>query len=96
MARGVPSREGRSRYETPWETATTIVQCRRRLAESRRMRLATLDIWPDTPHMDNLFRWRVDGQGYNPVARFALGLNHEYNHLGQIAEIVRQARSART
>lgn len=95
MARGVPQREGRSRYETPWAAITTIAQCRQRLVESRRMRLATLDVWPDLPHMDNLFRWRVDGQGYNPAARFVLGLNHESNHLGQIAEIVRQARIAR-
>lgn len=95
-ARGVPQREGRSRYEIFWETVTTIEQCRQRLAESHRMRLATLDVWPDTPHMDNLFHRRVDDQGYNPAARFVLGLNHEHNHVGQIAEIVRQARGARS
>ncbi|MCA9981445.1 MAG: DinB family protein, partial [Anaerolineales bacterium] len=35
MARGV-SRPGRSRAEVPWETVTTMAQCRARLAESRR------------------------------------------------------------
>ena len=95
MARGVAQREGRSRYEVPWRGVTSIVQCRRRLEESRRMRLATLDVWPDAPHLDNLFRWRPDGPAYDPVARFLQGLNHEHSHLAQIAEIVRQAKAAR-
>ncbi|MCU0502192.1 MAG: DinB family protein [Anaerolineae bacterium] len=95
MARGVPQREGRSRAEVPWQSVTTIAQCRRRLEESRRMRLATLAVWPDEPHLDNLFRWRPDGPGYDPIARFLQGLNHEHSHLAQIAEIVRQAKIAR-
>ena len=95
MARGVPQREGRSRVEVPWRSVTTIAQCRRRLEESRRMRLATLDVWPDEPHLDNLFRWRADGPAYDPIARFLQGLNHEHSHLAQIAEIVRQAKVAR-
>jgi hypothetical protein len=95
MARGVPQREGRSRYEVPWQSVTSIAQCRRRLEESRRMRLATLDVWPDEPHLDNLFRWRPDGPTFNPVARFLQGVNHEHSHLAQIAEIVRQAKAAR-
>jgi hypothetical protein len=94
MARGVPQREGRSRYEVPWRGVTTIAQCRRRLEESRHMRLATLDVWPDEPHLDNLFRWRPDGPMYNPLARFLQGLNHEHGHLAQVAEIVRQAKAA--
>jgi hypothetical protein len=94
MARGVPQREGRSRYEVPWQSVTSIAQCRRRLEESRRMRLATLDVWPDEPHLDNLFRWRADGPGYDPIARFLQGLNHDHSHLTQIAEIVRQAKIA--
>jgi hypothetical protein len=95
MARGVPQREGRSRSEVPWQGVTTIVQCRRRLEESRRMRLATLDVWPDEPHLDNLFRWRPDGPAYDPIACFLHGLNHEHSHLAQIAEIVRQAKAVR-
>jgi hypothetical protein len=55
LARGVPQREGRSRYEVPWQSMTTIEQCRQRLEESRRMRLASLDLWPAPPHLENLF-----------------------------------------
>jgi DinB superfamily len=94
MARGVPQREGRSRFEVPWRSVVTIAQCQQRLEESRRMRLATLDVWPDEPHLDNLFRWRPNGPAYNPVARFLQGLNHEHSHLAQITEIVRQAKAA--
>src|SRR5574340_31090 len=35
LARGV-SYHGRSRYEVPWQTVTTVRQCRSRLEESRR------------------------------------------------------------
>jgi hypothetical protein len=90
LARGVPHREGRSRFEVPWRTVTTIGQCRQRLEESRRMRLASLDLWPDPPHLDNLFPSR-SGAHYNAVVRFVFGLWHDDSHLGQIAEIVRQA-----
>lgn len=92
MARGV-IREGRSRFEIPWETVTTIAQCRARLEESRRMRLASLEIWPDEPFLDTVVegRWgRID-----PVVRFIFGLKHDADHLGQIADIVQQAQAAR-
>jgi hypothetical protein len=91
LARGVPQREGRSRYEVPWQTMTTSEQCCQRLEESRRMRLASLDLWPDPPHLDNLFTTR-SGARYNAIVRFVFGLAHDDSHLGQIAEIVRQAR----
>lgn len=94
LARGVPHREGRSRYEVPWQTVTTIEQCRQRLEESRRMRLASLDLWPDPAHLDNLFTTR-SGARYNAVVRFVFGLAHDDSHLGQIAEIVRQGRERR-
>ncbi|MCL4394622.1 MAG: DinB family protein, partial [Chloroflexi bacterium] len=41
LARGVPYRPGRSRYEVPWAGVTTIAQCRARLQASRKMRLAS-------------------------------------------------------
>jgi hypothetical protein len=91
LARGVPYREGRSRHEVPWQSVTTIEQCRHRLEESRRMRLASLDLWPDPPHLDNFFTTR-SGARYNAIVRFVFGLSHDDSHLGQIAEIVRQAR----
>lgn len=95
MARGVEN-HGRSRYETPWEAVTTIAQCRQRLEESRRMRLASLDMWPDAPHFEVIYSpWRSAGE-INCVARFVLGLRHDNDHLEQIADIVRQACGART
>ncbi|GIV72977.1 MULTISPECIES: DinB family protein [Caldilinea] len=94
MARGVPN-HGRSRYEVPWQSVTTIDQCRHRLEESRRMRLASLEMWPDSPHFDICYTpWRGAGE-VNCVGRFVLGLFHDDDHLGQIAEIVRQAHQAR-
>jgi hypothetical protein len=94
LARGVEY-HGRSRYEVPWRTVTTVEQCRRRLEESRRMRLASLDMWPDEPHLDNTYTpFDLVGE-VNAVGAFALGLAHDSDHLGQIAEIVRQARAAR-
>ncbi len=94
LARGVPN-HGRSRYETPWESVTTIAQCRQRLEESRRMRLASLDLWPDQPHLDLTYSpWASAGE-INCVTRFVLGLRHDDDHLEQIAEIVRQSRQNR-
>ncbi len=88
MARGVV-RSGRSRAEVPWQTVTTIAQCRARLEESRRMRLASLDMWPDTPHLDPIPR--PGREPINAVGRFVLGLLHEHGHLGQTADIITQA-----
>ena len=85
MARGV-EHQSRSRYEVYWETVTTVDQIRHRLEESRRMRLATLEVWPDEPII-------VGNQ--NPVMRFVGGLRHDDSHLGQIEEIMRQARAVR-
>jgi len=94
LARGV-SQHGRSRFEVPWETVTTMAQCRQRLEESRRMRLASLDLWPDKPHLDNIYQRDENALKINPVTYFVLGLRHDDSHLGQIAEIVRQAKKAR-
>jgi hypothetical protein len=92
MARGVPARRRRSRYETPWESVTTIAQCRHRLEESRRMRQASLVLWPADPHLDNCYEpWPGIGE-INAVGRFVLGLLHDDDHLAQIADIVQQAR----
>lgn len=94
MARGVPP-HGRSRYETHWQTVTTIAQLQQRLAESRRMRLALLDAWPDQPNLD--IREDVDflRTSINAIGRFMLGLAHEGGHVAQLQDAVRQARTAR-
>lgn len=93
QARGVEY-HGRSRYETPWETVTTIAQCRERLEESRQMRLASLGMWPAVPHMDNIIESNYWGT-ITPIGRFLLGLTHEFSHLAQIADVVQQAKAGR-
>lgn len=95
LARGVEW-HGRSRYETPWESVTTAAACRVRLEESRRMRLATLDVWPDAPHLETIYQPAPDWPRYNAIQRFVLGLRHDFNHLEQIGEIARQAVAARS
>ena len=93
LARGVPF-HGRSRWEVPWKTVTTIDQCRQRLAESRRMRLASLQMWPSSPPSE------VDPDPATPTwqqarERFARGLSHEDAHVDQIRDVVKQAQAAR-
>jgi hypothetical protein len=94
LARGLPV-EGRSRYEVPWETVTAAAQVVQRLEESRRMRLAMLDAWPDQPHLDNSYTPIPQLGPLNPPARFALGLLHDQSHIDQIRDIVAQAQAAR-
>jgi len=94
LARGVPYEQRRSRYEVHWTTVRSIEQCRQRLEESRRMRLTSLDMWPDEPHLDNTFVSEYSGQTHNAITRFVFGLSHDDDHLAQIAEVVRQAKSA--
>jgi len=93
MARGVV-RDGRSRSEVPWETVTTIEQCRHRLEESRRIRLASLEMWPDEPHLDNVKMSERVGE-INPLVRFVFGLSHDQGHLAQIENVIAQAKAAR-
>ncbi|MBI5080064.1 MAG: DinB family protein [Chloroflexi bacterium] len=94
LARGV-EHHGRSRSEVAWESITTIAQCRHRLEESRRMRLASLELWPDQPHLDNTYQPNPTIEPINAINRFIRGLSHDDSHLKQIEEIVRQARAAR-
>ena len=92
LARGVTF-HGRSRYEIPWREVTTIAQCRARLKESRRQCLASLEMWPDSPHTENTY---IPSEGARPhtcISRFASGLKHASDHLGQIADVVRQAQA---
>lgn len=94
LARGVPF-HGRSRSEVPWETVTTIRQCRERFEESRRMRLASLELWPARPDLDNTYQPYENSEHVNAINRFIRGLSHDDSHLAQLAEIVRQARASR-
>ena len=95
LARGLVP-EGRSRYEVPWRTVQTIDQVRHRFEESRRMRLAMLDAWPDEPHLDVTYAPSPRFGSYNAISRFIMGLYHDDDHLGQLREIMRQARESRS
>ena len=94
LARGVEN-HGRSRYEVPWQSMTTLAGCRDRLEESRRMRIASLGMWPDEVALDNVYRPYPSAPEVNAVGQFVLGLMHDQGHLDQISEIVRQAKAAR-
>jgi len=87
--------EGRSRYETPWERVTSVAQVVQRYEESRKMRLAMLDAWPEQPDLANSYTPTEVFGPMNAVARFLLGLAHEQSHLEQLREIMRQAKQAR-
>jgi hypothetical protein len=94
MARGVV-RDGRSRSEIPWQTITTLAQCQQRLEESRRMRLASLQMWPDVPYLDNkVTPWASVGE-VNAYGRFVLGMSHDEGHFAQIEDVIAQAKAAR-
>ncbi len=95
LARGIPN-HGRSRYEPHWSTMKTIQQCRDALEESRRMRLATLEVWPRQPDLDNRYEVWPGGPIANAMELYVVGHIHEYSHFGQIRDIVRQAEAART
>jgi len=92
LARGVEF-HGRSRWEVPFREVKTIAFCRARLNESRSMCLAALDMWPNPPHMDNTYVPVAGALPHTPVSRFASGLKHASDHLEQISEIMRQAKS---
>jgi hypothetical protein len=94
LARGIEIK-GRSRYEVPWETMKTVAQLRARLEESRRIRHAYLNAWPDEPHLELAMPPYPGAEAVNAVGRYASGLRHDDSHLGQLAEIMRQARTAR-
>ncbi len=95
LARGIVI-NGRSRYEVAWETFTRAEQIHHRLEESRRMRHAYLNTWPDEPHLETTFTADYPGaKPRNAIQRFAAGLGHDDAHLGQIKEIMRQAQAAR-
>ncbi|MDE2775529.1 MAG: DinB family protein [Chloroflexota bacterium] len=98
LARGVPAAE-RPRYETPWRAIKSVAQVRQRLEESRRMRNAYLETWPDAPLLDVCRdvseRFSARFGEMNAPAAFLFGLSHEVGHYEQIEEVRRQALAAR-
>jgi hypothetical protein len=95
LARGVEY-HGRSRFEIPWESIRTVDECCQRLAESRRMCLASLNMWPDEPHLDNYYQSRPKAPRINAIGRYAYGLFHADSHLSQIQSIILQAKVSRS
>lgn len=98
LARGIPAEE-RPRYETPWRDITTVAQLRQRLAESRRIRSAYLEAWPDTPHLDVYRKMSERFEAYagrlNAIGAFLLGLGHEVGHYAQLLDARAQAVASR-
>lgn len=98
LARGIPTAE-RPRYETPWREMTTLAKVRQRLEESRRMRLAYLDTWPDEPFLDVYRdvspRFTEKVGLMNAPASYLWGLRHEVDHYGQFEDVKQQALAAR-
>lgn len=99
LARGINYPfEPRLRYETEWTTMTTTASCRQRLEESRQIRQAYLNAWPDQPHLDThrtlppAFAERV-GQ-LNAIGACLLGLVHEAGQFAQLRDILAQAKAA--
>src|SRR5258708_36925209 len=86
---------GRSRSEVPWQCLHTAEQGLARLAESRRMRLAMLEAWPDPPHLDLTYTAREGAPPRNAIAQFIGGLSHDDSHPDQIRRIVIEARETR-
>lgn len=94
LARGLPVTE-RSRYEVPWEQARTAAFARHRIGESLHMRLSMLAAWPDAPHLDNFYSPSQGRPPMNATGRFLGGLAHDDSHVGQICNIMVQARQLR-
>jgi len=95
LARGVEY-EGRSRYEVPWRSVTTVAQLHHRLEESRRMRHALLNAWPDEPLLvTTITPDYPKAKPRNATMRFIAGLAHDDSHIEQIAKVLRQSREYR-
>jgi len=98
LARGIEI-EPRLRYELPWKEIVGKAKCVQRLEESRRIRLAYLETWPDAPHLDV---YRILSERFierfgnlNAPASFLFGLMHELGHYEQVREVKRQALAAK-
>lgn len=96
LARGIAyPREPRLRFETDWHIMTTRAQVLQRIEESRRMRLAYLDTFPDEPRLDVLRavseRFLERNGPANAKSAFLNGLKHEHSHHAQMRETARKA-----
>lgn len=99
LARGINfPREPRLRYETHWQSVTTVAQCEQRLRESLRIRLAALDMFPDEilpGRWERSERFLELFGEIDAKAAYLFGLSHETGHHDQFAEAKRQALAVR-
>ena len=58
------------------------------------MRLASLDLWPDMPQLENTYKPWEGAEAMNCKERFVRGLRHDWDHLGQLEAIVHQSAAA--
>ena len=97
LARGIPAND-RPRYETPWRDLSTADQCLQRIEESRRIRNAYLETWPDKPLLNTnreiSERFREHFGDMNATAAFLFGLMHEVGHYDQFRDVRSQALAA--
>lgn len=95
LARGVVLPQGiRVRYEPDWRLFKTKSEVMHRLEESRRIRLAYLNSWPDKPQLDTFREFAPESSWYqqlNAISAVVSGLRHENNHYHQMQEALEQA-----
>lgn len=99
LARGIPQ-SGRIRVEAAWEEIDTVAKANQRLAESRRIVLAYLSAWPDTPNLETLRTFDSERAAeyfgaINAPASAFMGLSHHNEHIAQFEEVLRQAKAVR-
>jgi hypothetical protein len=59
------------------------------------MRLATLDMWPDTPDLNNgVTPWRESGW-VNAIGLFTWGLAHDESHWQQLQDTIFQMHTGK-
>jgi hypothetical protein len=62
-----------------WQTTETVEQYCHQISESKRLRLASVHIWPNKPHLDiGYLLWR--GSGFVNAKGFFRGLAHHADH----------------
>ena len=71
----------------------TLADCRQRLHESRRLHLASLQMWPDVPNLtEGYVPWEAFGW-VNASGIFTWGLAHDDDHYRQAQKILAQVPS---
>lgn len=99
LARGIAYPfEPRLRVEADWTQLNTTAACLQRLEESRRMQLAYLNTWPDTPRLDIEHALPAAFSAHmgpvNAIASILLGFTHGAIHLAHMQEIAHASKES--